>query len=161
MPLLGTEGWKARFPRTLDERIATFGPVESFGWFVIGALLLIAGVLGVVTFVIALREARERRGLEALAEEKGECSMRKTLIAVLVGTALLLALSVSAGWAGQIAGKIQKVDHSERHFVLEDSTQVWVAEGFPIETLKEGATVEGSYDERDGKKIATTLKVSE
>jgi len=34
--------------------------------------------------------------------------MRKTLVAVLVGTALLFALSVSSGWAGQIAGKIQK-----------------------------------------------------
>ena len=87
--------------------------------------------------------------------------MRKALIAVLVGTALLFALSVSVGWAGQIAGKIQKVDHSERHLVLEDGTQVWVAESYPIETLKEGASVEGSYEERDGKKIATTLKVSE
>jgi len=87
--------------------------------------------------------------------------MRKTLVAVLVGTALLFALSVSGGWAGQIAGKIQKVNHSERHFVLEDGTQVWVAEGFPIETLKERAAVEGAYEERDGKKIATTLKVSE
>ena len=87
--------------------------------------------------------------------------MRKTLVAVLVGTALLFALSVSSGWAGQIAGKIQTVNHSERHFVLEDGTHVWVAEGFPIETLKERAAVEGAYEERDGKKIATTLKVSE
>ena len=85
----------------------------------------------------------------------------ETLIAVLVGAALLFALSVSGGWAGQIAGKIQTVNHSERHFVLADGTQVWVAEGFPIETLKEGASVEGSYEERDGKKIAINLKVSE
>jgi len=38
---------------------------------------------------------------------------------------------------------------------------VWLAEGFPIETLKEGAAVEGVYEERSGKKIATTLKVAE
>ena len=87
--------------------------------------------------------------------------MHKALIAVLVGAALLFALSVSGGWAGQIAGKIQKVDHGERHFVLADGTQVLVAEGFPIEPLKEGASVEGSYEERDGKKIAINLKVSE
>ena len=87
--------------------------------------------------------------------------MRKALIAVLAGTALLFALSVSDGWAGQIAGKIRTVHHSDRHFVLDDGTQVWVAETFPIETLKEGASVEGSYEERDGKKVATTLKVSE
>ena len=87
--------------------------------------------------------------------------MRKALIAVLVGTALLFALSVSGGWAGQIAGKIRTVDHSNRHFVLDDGTQVWVGESYPIETLKEGASVEGSYEERDGKKVATTLKVSD
>lgn len=51
--------------------------------------------------------------------------------------------------------------HSDRHFVLDDGTQVWVSESYPIETLKEGASVEGSYEERDGRKIATTLKVSE
>ena len=61
---VGGEAWETRFPRTLDERVATFGPVESFGWVVLGALLLIVGVFGVVTFVIALREARERRGLQ-------------------------------------------------------------------------------------------------
>ena len=72
-----------------------------------------------------------------------------------------MALSASSGWAGQIAGKIQEVNHSERHFVLEDGAHVRGAEGFVIETLKEGAAVEGAYEERDGKKIATTLKVSE
>lgn len=87
--------------------------------------------------------------------------MRKSLVGVLVGTGLVFALSVSSGWAGQIAGKIQTVNHSERRFVLEDGTHVWVAEGFPIETLTEGAAVGGAYEERDGKKIATTLKGSE
>jgi hypothetical protein len=87
--------------------------------------------------------------------------MHKALIAVLIGAALLFGLSVSGGWAGQIAGKIQKVDLSERHFVLADGTQVWVAEGFPIETLKEGASVEGSYEERDGKKIVTGFEISQ
>ena len=61
---VGGEAWETRFPRMLDERVATFGAVESFGWFVLGALLLIVSVFGVVTFVIALREARGRRGLQ-------------------------------------------------------------------------------------------------
>ena len=64
--MLGAEDWETRFPRTLEERIAIFGPVEAYGWFVMGALLLIVGVFGVVTIVIALREARGRRRLEAL-----------------------------------------------------------------------------------------------
>ena len=63
---LTAEDWETRFPRTLEERVATFGAVEAYGWFVIGALLLIVGVFGVVTFVIALREARGRKRLEAL-----------------------------------------------------------------------------------------------
>ena len=54
------------FPRTLEERVATFGAVEAYGWSVIGALLLIVDVFGVVTLVIALREARGRRRLEAV-----------------------------------------------------------------------------------------------
>jgi heme/copper-type cytochrome/quinol oxidase subunit 2 len=48
------------------ETLAAVGAVEAYGWFVIGALLLIVGVFGVVTFVIALREARGRRRLEAV-----------------------------------------------------------------------------------------------
>ncbi len=62
--MLAAEDWETRFPRTLEER--AFGAVEAYGWFVIGALLLIVGVFGVVTFVIALREARGRRRLEAV-----------------------------------------------------------------------------------------------
>jgi len=63
--MLGAEDGEARFPRTLAERVATFGPVEAYGWFVLGALLLVVGVFGVVTFVIALRAARGRKRLEA------------------------------------------------------------------------------------------------
>jgi len=69
--LLGLQSWEAGVPRTLAERAATFGRVETFGWFVLGALLLIVGVLGVVTVVIALREARRRERLEALKMDTG------------------------------------------------------------------------------------------
>ena len=76
MPLLSTEGWETRFPRTLEERIATFGPVEAYGWFVIGALLLLVGVFGVATIVFALREARGRKRLEALDAAQGRHEVR-------------------------------------------------------------------------------------
>ena len=59
--MLGAEDWETQFPRTLEERVATFGPGEAYGWFVLGALLIIVGVFGVVTIVIALREARGRK----------------------------------------------------------------------------------------------------
>ena len=77
-----------------------------------------------------------------------------------LAVAVVLALSMAA-WAGELEGKIQKIDPADRMFVLEDGTQVWVAEGVPMDKLKEGATVKASYEERDGKKIATTFEVSE
>jgi len=77
-----------------------------------------------------------------------------------LAVAVVLALSMAA-WAGELEGKIQKVDPADRMFVLEDGTKVWVAEGVPMDKLKEGATIKASYEERDGKKIATTFVVSE
>ena len=77
-----------------------------------------------------------------------------------LAVAVVLALSMAA-WAGELEGKIQKVDPADRMFVLEDGTKVWVAEGVPMDKLKEGATIKATYEERDGKKIATTFVVSE
>ncbi len=84
--------------------------------------------------------------------------MRKVLG---IALALLLAVSVAGVWAGEIQGKIQKVDQADRMFVLEDGTTLWVAEGLSMDSLKEGATVKASYEERDGKNVATSLVVSE
>jgi len=75
--------------------------------------------------------------------------------------ALLLGLGVTAGWAEDISGKVKSVDQSERAFVLDDGSKIWVAEGVSMDTLKEGASVKASYEERDGKKVATSLEVSE
>jgi uncharacterized protein DUF1344 len=75
--------------------------------------------------------------------------------------ALLLGLGVTAAWAEDISGKIQSVDQSERTFVLDDGSKIWVAEGVSMDAVKEGASVKASYEERDGKKVATSLEVSE
>jgi Cu/Ag efflux protein CusF len=45
--------------------------------------------------------------------------------------------------------------------MLEDGTQLWVAEGQAMDDLKEGASVKASYEERDGKKIVTGIQVSQ
>ncbi|MBI2468479.1 MAG: DUF1344 domain-containing protein [Candidatus Rokubacteria bacterium] len=84
--------------------------------------------------------------------------MRKVLG---VALALMLVAAVGSAWAGEIEGKIQKVEPSDRMLVLEDGTQLWLAEGLSIETLKEGTTVKASYEERDGKNIVTTFEVKE
>ena len=75
--------------------------------------------------------------------------------------ALLLSLGVAGTWAEEVAGKIQIVDPAERAIVLEDGTKIWVAEGVPMDNLTAGKTVKASYEERDGKKVATSIEVSE
>jgi Protein of unknown function (DUF1344) len=75
--------------------------------------------------------------------------------------AILIAVSAVGAWAEEIQGKVQKVDFTDRMIILEDGTQLWVAEGVPIGSLKEGATVKASYEEREGKKVATSLEVSD
>ncbi|MBI4588663.1 MAG: DUF1344 domain-containing protein [Candidatus Rokubacteria bacterium] len=80
-----------------------------------------------------------------------------------LGVALAMLLVVSAGgvWAGEVGGKIQKVDPADRIFVLEDGTQLWMAAGLSMDALKEGASVKVTYEERDGKKIVTGFEISQ
>jgi Cu/Ag efflux protein CusF len=78
-------------------------------------------------------------------------------MAVMLG----LALAAGAAWAGDIEGKVQSFDTNDRMVTLEDGTKLWVAEGVSIEGLKEGAKVKASYEERDGKNVATSVEVSE
>jgi len=66
-------------------------------------------------------------------------------------------------WAEEVSGKIQKVDSADRSIVLEDGTQLWLAESVSVsaDQLKEGATVKASYEEKDGKKVVTKIEVSQ
>lgn len=75
-----------------------------------------------------------------------------------IAVAAVLGLSMAA-WAGDVTGKIQAVDPGERVITLEDGTKLWVAEGLAIDSLKEGAKVKASYEERDGKKVVTSFEV--
>jgi hypothetical protein len=80
--------------------------------------------------------------------------------AVGIAMALLLVFVVAPAWAEELQGKGRSVDQAERAFVLEDGTQIWVAEGLSIVSLKEGASVNALYEERDGKKITTRVKIT-
>jgi hypothetical protein len=85
--------------------------------------------------------------------------MMRTVLAVTL--AVLLGVGATLAWAEDISGKVQSVDTGERAFVLDDGSKIWVAEGVSMEAIKEGASVKASYEERDGKKVATSLEVSE
>jgi hypothetical protein len=78
-----------------------------------------------------------------------------------IAMAMVLMFAVASAWAEEIEGKIQKMDPAERTIVLEDGTQLWVAEGVSMDNATEGKSVKASYEERDGKKVATTLDVTE
>jgi len=83
--------------------------------------------------------------------------MRIVLAVVL---AAAVSFAVVTAWAEEVQGKVQTVNAAERMIVLEDGTQIWVAEGLPLENLKEGVTVKASYEERDGKKVATIIEIT-
>ena len=82
------------------------------------------------------------------------------LKAIVGAVTLVFALSGGA-WAADVEGKIRSVDAGEKSFMLEDGTKVWVGEGVEIDKLKEGADVKASYDEKDGKNVATSIEVKE
>jgi hypothetical protein len=82
-------------------------------------------------------------------------------VVMAIAVALMLTLAAVGAWAEEVQGKVQTVDPSERTIVLEDGTKIWVAEGVSMENVKEGAAVKASYEERDGKKVATSLEVSQ
>lgn len=77
---------------------------------------------------------------------------------VTLAFALMLGLATMA-MAGEVAGTIQSVDSAERVITLDDGTKLWVAEGVSIADLREGAKVKASYEERDGKNVATSIDV--
>lgn len=84
--------------------------------------------------------------------------MLRTSLVVLI---FALAIAVAPVWAEEVSGKVQKVDTTDRTVVLEDGTQLWVAESVSMDILKEGATIKAFYEEKDGKKVITQVEVSQ
>jgi Cu/Ag efflux protein CusF len=72
---------------------------------------------------------------------------------------LALVLAVGPALAGEVTGKVQKVDTDQKMVTLEDGTQLWLAEGTKADNVKEGAKVKVSYDEKDGKNWATSFEI--
>jgi len=79
----------------------------------------------------------------------------------MLALALAVLLSAGSAWAADVEGKVQSVDTTDRVLTLEDGTKLWIAEGVSIEGLKEGAKVKASFEERDGKNVATSVQVSD
>jgi Cu/Ag efflux protein CusF len=79
---------------------------------------------------------------------------RHIVIAVVM---LIAAAAPLAALAADMEGKVQAVDTAERTLTLENGTKVWLADGVAIDSIKEGAEVTVSYEERDGKPVASSV----
>ncbi len=66
-----------------------------------------------------------------------------------------------AGRTLEVEGKIKSVDPSGRMVTLEDGTQLTIppALNVPRDSLKEGAIVKASFEERGGQNIVTSMRV--
>jgi hypothetical protein len=83
--------------------------------------------------------------------------MLKRMLAVVAVVGIVIG-SLGVAAAEDVTGKVQAVNASERSFTLEDGTQIFLAEGLSPEAVKEGAKVKVTYEEREGKKIATAVE---
>jgi hypothetical protein len=79
---------------------------------------------------------------------------RHIVIAVVM---LIAAFAPLAALAADMEGKVQAVDTAERTLTLENGTKVWLADSVAIDSIKEGAEVTVSYEERDGKPVASSV----
>jgi hypothetical protein len=79
---------------------------------------------------------------------------RHIVIAVVM---LIAAFAPLAALAADMEGKVQAVDTAERTLTLENGTKVWLSEGVAIDGIKEGSEVTVSYEDKDGKPVATTV----
>jgi hypothetical protein len=78
---------------------------------------------------------------------------------VIVFAAFVLVLCAAVAGAADVEGKIQSVDATERTLVLENGLKVWLPDGMGPDAVKEGAEVRVSYEERDGRNVATSVEL--
>jgi Cu/Ag efflux protein CusF len=83
------------------------------------------------------------------------------MLKAFVGAVALTVAVSGAAFAADVEGKIKSVDAAEKSFTLEDGTKVWINDSVAIDKLKEGSDVKASYEEKDGKNMATSIEVSE
>lgn len=86
--------------------------------------------------------------------------MKRVLLTVAI-TGMALLAATSAATAAQIEGTVKSVDVTGRIITLDDGTTLTLAPTSAVDrqALRQGAAVIASYDEKDGKKVVTALKV--
>jgi outer membrane lipoprotein SlyB len=82
--------------------------------------------------------------------------MKKTLIALAVAAVVTAPLGA---WAADKEGKVTKWETTTRTITFDDGSKYLVTETVKTETLKEGARVRVTYDEKDGKFWVTRYEI--
>jgi outer membrane lipoprotein SlyB len=71
----------------------------------------------------------------------------------------VIALSgAKASSAAEVEGKVHSVDAVERTVTLDNGTKIWLGDRVAADDFEEGIEVRVSYDEQDGRKVATSVE---
>jgi ABC-type glycerol-3-phosphate transport system substrate-binding protein len=82
--------------------------------------------------------------------------MKKTLIALAIAAVVTAPLGA---WAAEKEGKITKWETTTRTVTFDDGSTYQFNETVKTEKLKEGARIKVTYEEKDGKFLATKYEV--
>jgi hypothetical protein len=80
----------------------------------------------------------------------------RTLVSLTVAVLIIAVFTLAAG-AADVQGKVQSYDAGERAITLDNGTKIYVADGVATDALREGVEVTISYEEKDGKNVATSV----
>ena len=82
--------------------------------------------------------------------------MKKTLIALAIAAVVTAPLGA---WAAEKEGKVTKWETTTRTVTFDDGSTYQFNETVKTEKLKEGARIKVTYEEKDGKFLATKYEV--
>ena len=82
--------------------------------------------------------------------------MKRTVVALAIAAVVVAPLGA---WAGEREGKISKWETTTRTVTFDDGTTYTFNETVKTESLKEGARIKVTYEEKDGKFMATKYEV--
>jgi len=87
--------------------------------------------------------------------------MKKICRLLVLSVIAFVMLLVPMAWAADVQGKIKSVDPTGHMVTLADGTQLTLPPTLKVEkqSLKPGANVKATYEEKDGQKVATAFMV--
>jgi Protein of unknown function (DUF1344) len=79
---------------------------------------------------------------------------------IVVAAALsFAALAPAVAVAADLEGIVQSVDATERTVTLDNGTKLWLSDDVAVDSVKAGAAIKISYEEKDGKPVAITIEM--